>query len=133
VSRLEDPQLTDDVVVDILFEDAVNVRSCRTGCIKHLGVVFGDWYIIEGTTITHTDGSMEHARNYPPGSRFLVGHNPSGRALIWGLTFWDARRVALALADADPDVNAWTLEELDAILGSSLMDHYVFPIDGWSV
>lgn len=124
---------TEPDTFEIRFDDAVNVRSSQTGFVKHFGVVFGDWYIIEGTTITHPNGQMEHARDYPPDSRFLVGHNPSGQALIWGLVFWDARRVALALADADPDVNVWTHEELDAILGSALMDHYVFPIDGWSV
>lgn len=72
-------------------------------------------------------------------TRFTVGHDPTGHKLIFGLTYWEARRVALAMDDADLVIPA-TLEDLDdpdlylvveAIIASALMDHYVFPIDRW--
>jgi hypothetical protein len=77
---------------------------------------------------------------WPDSRRFSVGHQDTGFAIVFGIEFREAQRVAQALVDAcldieqeladpDPDINYI----IDAIIGSALMDHYVFPIAGWSV
>lgn len=119
--------------VEIRFDDVVNARSVYDKSVTPvMGMLFGDWYVNEMTSIT-AGGLVENAADLPPSSRMMVGHNPSGCALIWGLEFWDARRIALAMADAEPDVSAGAGPECEAIIASALMDHYVFPIAGWSV
>jgi hypothetical protein len=132
--------------VEIRFDDQVNITTewrRTTGP----GLLFGDWYVMDGINVCHRSSSNPNCftstvrmQSLPPNSRFMVGHNPTGLAAVNGLEFWDARRIALALADADLEV-AIPPRDMDpdfpclieAIIASSLMDHYVFPIAGWSV
>lgn len=94
-------------------------------------VSFGDWYVVFNTNI---DADPNRDTN------FDVGHADSGARLCQGVTFWEGRRIALALDDAGVGVcviasriyidldrsEGWLLE---AIIGSALMDHYVFPLE----
>jgi hypothetical protein len=133
--------------VEVKFTDQVNVAMQGHGDRVMPGMLFGDWYVMDGIAIVASyqkypnpyTGTVDPSR-FPPHSRFMVGHNPSGLAAVAGLEFWDAIRIARAFADADPEI-VLDPDDLDpdfghltqAIIASALMDHYVFPITGWSV
>jgi hypothetical protein len=92
------------------------------------GFVCGAWYVHVNTSF---DGVFSN-----PDSNFDVGYMDTGQKLIGGLTFWEARRVALAMDDSDltfsldgSDLDPDTVYVVEAIIASALMDHYVFPID----
>lgn len=120
-------------LIDIDLED--RVRVSRGGhdqtaivSLEH-GMIVGDWYVL---FCRDSDAIRDN-----PDSNFVVGHNPTGLKLVWGVTFWEARRVALALVDADPqfslelgdvDLDPDIILVAEAIVASALMDHYVFPL-----
>ncbi len=115
--------------ITVEFPDDVLVRvgnsfRCSKETTQH-GCRFGDWYVIQNLGF---DAIAD------PDSNFDVGHNPTGLKVIAGLTFWEARRVALAMSDADMQVTNRALGDPDggwiveSIIASALMDHYVFPL-----
>ncbi len=123
--------------LEIRFDDAVNIRG-QDGMYSAFGIVIGDWYVIEGRDMAIPGKIVELASTLPAHSRFSVGHGVLGKAIARGLEFREAQRIARALDDAGLDIEAEIKDPdsdinhiIDAIIGSALMDHYVFPIDGW--
>ena len=128
----------DDDRIEITFPDRVRVRrgyDYNTAVVAHQhGMRFGDWYVIECTSVDALWDDLD--------SNFDVGHYPTGLKLISGLTYWEARRVAMAMDDSDPilpvsadDVDAdldwmWVIQ---AVVASALMDHYVFPLSNYKL
>lgn len=122
----------EDERISIDFPDDVLVRRGLASEVgrfeRHRAELIGDWYVRLGDD----PDSFSQDRD----TRFTIGHDPTGLKLAWGLTYWEARRIALAMDDADPVVPA--LNEygddpdlryvVEAIIASALMDHYVFPI-----
>ncbi len=124
---------------EVRFDDVVNVAS-PDGMRPNFGIAVGAWYIIEGMGHAVPGMIVEHASTLPAHSRFSVGHGVLGKAIARGLEFREAQRIARALDDAGLDIEAEIKDPdsdinhiIDAIIGSALMDHYVFPIAGWSV
>lgn len=126
-------------LVSISFTDVVLVRQDRTLRnsyeVTRPGLAYGDWYVIENRGL---DAIFDN-----PDSNFDVGHNPTGMKLWAGMTFWEAKRIAMAMSDGnidasidasdmiseDPDV----FYIIEAIIASALMDHYVFPLSNYLV
>lgn len=128
-SRADEDSIDDRI--EIRFPDSVLVRRgsyyATSRETRQPGILFGDWYVIEGS------GPDSIGRE--PNSNFDVGHNLTGSQLLGGLTFWEARRVAMALDDADQFISVYLSEMdddiywvIDAVVASALMDHYVFPL-----
>lgn len=128
----------EDERISIDFPDDVLVRrgldwSTPGRLERSRAARFGDWYVRIG------DDPDAFSQNRD--TRFTVGHGLTGLKLAWGLTYWEARRVALAMDDADLDIPLCPGEVADqdpdlyqvveAVIASALMDHYVFPIDRW--
>ncbi len=123
---------------EVRFDDVVNVCG-PNGMRSYFGLAVGDWYIIEGMDTAIPGKVVEFVSDLPAHSRFSVGHGVLGKAITRGLEFREAQRIARALDDAGLDIEAEIKDPdsdinhiIDAIIGSALMDHYVFPIDGWS-
>lgn len=115
--------------IEISLPDCVCVRGGKdyenSIVFNRRGMTFGDWYVIENTS---PDAILDN-----PDSNFDVGHNPTGMKLIGGMAWWDARRIAMAMDDADlvielPPTDADMKEIVDGVIGAALMDHYVFPL-----
>ncbi len=130
--------MTDDAPdrYPVEFPDEVRVRRGHftASVVTHQqGLRFGDWYVIECVS---DDAVPDRDSN------FDVGHNPTGLCLVHGATFQEARRIALAMDDADvdveldenlnagtPDPDLWQIVE--GVVASALMDHYVFPLSNY--
>ena len=125
-----------DEQVTVLLSDRVTVRRGNdpaTSWVENRhhrhGQLFGDWYV------RVTDGPDAGILSSPE-AVFMVGHEPTGYRLIYDLTYWEARRIAMAMQDADlaiPDVGQVPDDPdmvyiVQAIVTSALMDHYVFPL-----
>lgn len=113
-----------DEAIDIVMPDVVLVLTDLGESRRH-GISVGTWYVWP-PDISPPCGSPEE--------RWTVGHADTGYAVADALTFWDAMRVARALDDALPgfavsDVQFETKFLIDAVIGSALSDHYVFPTD----
>lgn len=118
--------MTEDGVERIAFPDVVPRKTESETTTAH-GIRFGNWYVALNTD--------PRSWGRDPSENFDVGHMETGMYLIEGLTFWEAVRVARAADDALPasrdDIilmgqDAWCL--IEAVIGSALDDHYVFPI-----
>ena len=123
--------MTDDIEVETehiavdLPDDVSVLAACAIYTRK--GARVGAWYVWP-PDIGHRDRS--------PDERWTVGHAASGYAAPWDedLTFWDALRVARALDDAYPDLDLEdppTTDQVEAVVGAAMADHYVFPIARW--
>lgn len=115
-------------MIEVIFPHRVPVTRKGRKKKREWGLLIGTrWYIIQNTS---EDAEPD------PGNNFDIGSNVSGLKLVGGLSFWEAHRVVLALEDSGMEEESedhdliWIWE---SIFSSALMDHYVYPIDGWEI
>lgn len=122
-----------DLPITVNLTDMVRVHFVH-GMREQPGILFGQWYV---TTCNPAQRDRLPIWGHGDGG-YAVGHHGSGRAAACGLSFWEAYRVARAMGDADPDIGNggvdWDVVYLiEAVIGSAMMDHYVFPLSCWEM